>query len=512
MSFWKTWAKDRWLRGATLVLAAACLFPLTQTAFVPLTDLPNHVALASVIGDLFGHDALTVHHFMLQPRPSPYWLFYLAILLPSYVLAPQLAAKLVVALGLVLIPLGVMRLRFALGRSPWLGLWAFAASWEFSFNMGFVAFSLATGFSLFFLARVVEQRSGWRQHAVTVALGLLVSASHAHAAGVASVLAFALALAELPKWKNGLRVAGYALVPVLGLLPWVLLGPRGERAPMPPQIAVFPSLDVRLSSMFDLSLGLSAEPLSKNVLAVCFVVLLLGPLLLLGASRSGGADLRRPIALYAAAWVLFAAMPSELRWPFAQLLIYERHATLILLMGLLLPSAEFSGAQRWLLAPGLAASLLVAGCATYLCRTYGEATAPFVQIIDAVKPHSRVAALLFSHRTEASLRDTLSQLPAYIVANKGGYYPHLFQTPNLPARYIESAHLPSPPWNRPTALDASAWAFAYDYVLVQGKANDPLHAGVYQGPRPFRLDVAADAGMWRLYSVTMLAQPSASAP
>lgn len=503
---------DRFLLVATIVCSVAVLLPLFLTPFVPLQDLPNHVALASLLSHLSGGGEVSSHHFMNQPYPVPYWVGYMLIFIGAKVASPLFGAKLFVAVALLVVPLGMMRLLPSLGRSPRLGLWAFALSWDHNLSWGFVAFNLATGLSLVYVAWAIDSLSAprwrWSHLARAVGLGALIAITHAHATVVVAISLGALALSELPKRDRALRLLQFSVAPFVGLLPWLVMGfaSRPEASAMPENLSGLghsPNAAQRVGNLFNYTLDFVHGNLPESLMAICFVVLLVIPLLLLAPSRPRGDDWRRALMLYVIAWVLYLTLPASLYWPFDQIFIQQRHASLILLMGLALPSCELTGRYAWRLAPGLIAVALSVGVNVWLSHSFGKRSEPFLEIIDAIPSESKVLPLLLETRVPESRRTLFNQFSAYVIALKGGYSPYLFDTPNLMVRYRPERHLPHPKWGDPGALSLEEHVPHYDYLLVQGKEKDPIPKKLKRKrpPQNIELTEIKEAGIWRLYQI-----------
>ena len=503
---------DRFLLVTTSILSVAVLIPLFVTPFVPLQDLPNHVALASLLSHIDAGGEVSSYHFIPQPYPVPYWVGYMIILLGAKVASPLLGAKLFVATALLAVPLGMIRLLPTLGRSPRLGLWAFALSWDFNLSWGFVAFNLGMGLSFVYLAWAIdslrEPTWRWQQAAKAVGLSVVLALTHAHAAGVAVAALGVLALSELPNWNKALRLMQFTILPFLGLLPWLIMGfaSRSESVPVPEElseIAVSPNAAVRVRHLFEYTLDILDGNIGETLTGICFVILFVIPLLYLAPSRPEGENWRRAWTLYVVAWLLYMILPHTLHWPFLQHFIQQRHATLILLTGLLLPSCDFTGRYAWRVAPGLLAAALAIGGHTWLGYAFGKRTEPFFEIVEAIPEESRVIPILLQRAVPESHRTPLTHFPAYIVAMKGGYIPYLFDTPNLVVRHRQDRDLPAPNSLKPERTSLTKHVPAYDYVLVQGKKKDfiPKRLWSTRGAATPRLTRVKEAGIWRLYKV-----------
>jgi hypothetical protein len=234
------------------------------------------------------------------------------------------------------------------------------------------------------------------------------------------------------------------------------------------------------------------------------LVLLFLPLVLSIGRPGSRRVMRRALALYAGAWLLLLALPASVFVPFHQILIYERYTTLVLVFGLLLPAAAPVGLRAAWLTPGLLAALLSTGLTTWFFARFGEHTRPLIAVLERIPPGRRVLPVVWSVRTPESVHDTTFGITAYYTALKGGYTPHLFDTPNLPVRYVAAHHVPAPVWKDPRAATIERHGFRYDYVLVQGKEQDRFRAGrrytTEEGGKA-TLELLKEAGDFRLYQV-----------
>ena len=128
---------ERWLFGAVVVLGAA---PLLVGSYLPFLDLPQHLGLATIIHHLgdpaWDFDA----YYLIDGRPLPYWGFYGPVYLLSFLFGVPLAAKVVLAVSAVLLPLSLMRLLAVFGRDPRLGVIAAPLAFNTNLYMGFTSF------------------------------------------------------------------------------------------------------------------------------------------------------------------------------------------------------------------------------------------------------------------------------------------------------------------------------------------------------------------------------------
>ncbi|HRI51145.1 MAG TPA: hypothetical protein PLW65_13280 [Pseudomonadota bacterium] len=78
--------------------------------YLPMNDAPSHIANAVIAADLWRGDPFFAEHYELQSIPLPYWAVALSLAPLQALLAPLLAFRLLVALYVVLLPLGFLAL------------------------------------------------------------------------------------------------------------------------------------------------------------------------------------------------------------------------------------------------------------------------------------------------------------------------------------------------------------------------------------------------------------------
>ncbi len=522
----RLFAEDRFLFWAALVLSALVLLPLTQTDVLPLVDLGTHLGLIAQISRILSGDPMAVKHYMLQPHPSPYVVVYAMLWASTRLFGLYLGAKLVVAFAVLLTPLGVMRLAHALGRSPRMALWAYALCWDFNQSMGFLAFTTTTGLAFFFLGRAAEalggtERQPLRWWVTTAALGLILAMSHAHVAGTASALVGAMALTELPNTRRFWRGFWISTVPTFALLPWLVwsrLDNAGREVDIvAPTLGLWPNAGARVGQLFQSTFGIVTPTLGRCIEGLTFLCLLVMPLVY-AAMRPGLDQSRRYVlGMYVASWFFFLVMPHELYAPFYQYFINDRHVIYILLIGLLLPAPLFNSRRGLrMLAPGIVLAALMACTITWQFNQFHHHIAPFWRIADRIPPGSRYTVIFYEHKTPESGLRSITQLPAYVVAEKGGFMPFLFHTPNLPVLYVAKEMLSVPPWYDGLDFDMLRDTEGYDYLIVQGEPEESFYKiardrGLPAPPRfpkevllrtrQYTVEHRLTSGEWRLYEI-----------
>lgn len=488
---------DRLLLVLTLLLGAAALWPLFCARVPPFIDLPHHAALGGLIWDVIWNRHGSSQYYWLDPAPVPYWTAYVVLAVAERLLGVYAGTKAVVAIALLSVPLGTMRLAMALGRSPRLGLWAFVLAWDFNLYFGWLNHVLAVGLVLFLLAAFLEAETP-RDALGTWPLGVIAGLTHV------LPLAFFFATAGLFTLARPRALLARALVvaaPGVTLLPWVIHSIRSSHGSSG---AVYDDLGVRIASLFKFTLG-NGPVAPSAVLAegVAFLVLLLGPLLLFllpqHRPRPGRFVAAAPLL---AALLLYCLLPLEVVRPVTHWGTYPRYATLVLLGLLLLPDPRLSGARALALAPGVLASLWTSSAVAAQLRAFDAEIAPFFEAERLVPEGARLLPLC-QENGFASARSAMGEsLYGYITARVGGFDPYLFDAPTTLVHYRNDRRLPMPGafGRRPNLFSMQAHGQFYDYILVQGLAGDP----VAKAPRAESGKTAVrifEGGRFRLYRV-----------
>jgi hypothetical protein len=420
--------------------------------------------------------------------------------LSSWLAGPLVAAKGLVALSVVLLPLGTVRLLVALKRSPRLGLLAFALCWDHNLSWGFVAFTLGLGMGLFALAGLLEAESphaALKKWPLWVALAL----THAHAFGIMVLAApfFALGGKEIPR-RLKTHLAG-VLPGVAILIPWIvgraLFGGAHESKTVRP--TEFHDLQVKLERFFGYTLDVIPGETSTSLLGgVLIGLIFLAVVFSFIQQEKWVTETRGAMAFFAVALGLYLLLPMTIYWPIEQWYIYPRQATVLLLFAPFVPRPNLEGKAAWLLIPvvllGFVAHLTVAQAHRGFAKRAGD----FLEILQAVPPNARLLTLTLDDHDPDIKLGPYNQFHAYAVAEKGGYDPYLFDNPSHPIVHNKENALPHPRWNQMHAFSLEKHGVFYDVILVQGKRRDPV---ARQDANQTLTRLIKEAGRWRLYQV-----------
>lgn len=181
MSTQKQVAQEGVLFRLGWVLATvACVFPIFQLEYLPIQDLPQHLAAIRVLHDF--HDPLLgfQRFFELQLLRTQYLTVYFAVHVLSYLLDLELAMRLVIAFVLVSVPRSLHRLLGALGKDGRLALLAFPLAYNAHFLLGFINFIAGIALAFYGLAIAARarthQQAGARTRGAAIQLALVALA------------------------------------------------------------------------------------------------------------------------------------------------------------------------------------------------------------------------------------------------------------------------------------------------------------------------------------------------
>jgi type IV secretory pathway VirJ component len=450
------------------LLLALLLAPAVTLSYLPMTDLPQHLAVVSIHWNLddprFGFGAF------YEPAwdRSLYALPYLMVIALAPFVSIEAGMRIVVLLSLASLPIGVLALLRALRKPEWLALLALPLVYNRTFFWGFVNFQLAFGLALLALAILVRPPRGWASELALAVLCALIVVSHPY--GVLMLMGYIL-LWLLFGERRALARHALALSPLaLGALAW---GLYAESHPNAMKVAFSPLLE-RLDDFEESVLG-GYRDASEAHLMIGFLIawaVLAAPVFPFSRSRWRALSHHERV-LWAFAGVnllLFAAVP----WRTGLMTeLHPRHA--VIAMTLLPALAARQGSPRR--ARRAIAALTVLALATigiawvHLVRFDREARV-FDQVVERIPFGSRIVALTWDANGEVMRTWPYWHFSAYAQARRGGLiaqsFPRMFR--NIPVRVRADAGLPDSPASleqRASLFDYRAFGFAYDHVLVR---------------------------------------------
>ena len=150
-----------------------CIFVITSTLLgqalfagplLPWRDLPDHLALISLLDHARVAGSVAADHYQLQWMPVPYWLFYGSVWLLACLMSWTQATQVVALLGMLATPLALGHLLKTVGRDPRWGLLVMPLFFNHNLMYGWVSYCL--GIPVLFVTiaetiRRLEHQTGW---------------------------------------------------------------------------------------------------------------------------------------------------------------------------------------------------------------------------------------------------------------------------------------------------------------------------------------------------------------
>lgn len=502
--------------GSALVVCGLLVaLPFWVGEFVPLLDLPQHLAIATILRHLgepaWGFDRIFEAEWT---EITPYWLHYLGLWLLSFPFSVETAGRVYLTLYALALPWAAGSLCAALGRPRTVGLMAAPLVLGSNLYFGFLAYCTGAVLLLFALAALERHRqSRGSQSALALAL-LTVALFFAHV----QALAFFVLCAVLLAIRDGtsFRARARTLVPlapaVLGLAaPWayrqfVENAPRRyfgrvggtlgvQFQPFWDNVAAFPSAVA--GSFRD---GSDSWIFGAWVVAVALLAFR-------GRSPSGERTpdraARWSALLATVALACYFLTPMSIR---GQWNINPRFAFLAALLVLPLVRTTGPWGTRPVIATALALSLLSGLNAVRVHRAFDREVGPFGQALNAIPPRQRVLGLIYDRRGETFERWPYLHFAQYAVVRHGGMASASFaHSGPVPVRFRPDAEGPEPDAWRPNQFDWQTQAGRFDYALVHG---GPRSEHTLFGPGATLVEKVFEGGSWRVYRMERTLPPA----
>jgi hypothetical protein len=519
---------DRLRVAAALAASAMMALPLWVGRYLPLLDLPQHLAITTILlhhGDPAWH--LAAYFDPQRGELTPYWAHYLALEGLGRLMPVDVAARVFLSLYALALPWAAMALARALGRAPALGLLAAPLALNANLYYGFIAYCWSVVgllWAVALLARQLDAPHGRRAAGLALlscALFFTHVQSFAFLLLAAGVLVLVVVIerggaaphppnppralrqrdsgsraadALLAVSRRALRAWPLAPATLALFLPWLYLSTTTQ----PGRERYFPALDdprakyeaplQRLTGLPAAVAGSYQDGTDDALLAAWAAVVVAATV----AARVRPVE--RPAwsaaALLVAALVCYFALPISIQ---GQWNIAPRFAwTAALLLPLLIPRAP-----RWLPAAAVALAGATAANAAWHHARFDREAGPFDRALAALPRGARVLGLIYDSRGRVLERWPYLHFAQYAVVDGGGMAAHSF-TANapLPVRLRPEARVPAPGVWRPDEFRYDAHGRSFDHFLVR----DPT--GRHDGERAFgggAVDEVFREGAWRVY-------------
>lgn len=478
-------------RAVILPLAAAALLaaPALVVRYLPMTDLPQHLAVASIVRNiddpLFGFS----EYYEVALHKTLYLLPYLLVVALSYVVPLEIAMRWAVFAMLLVVPLGLLALLRTRGKPALLMLLALPLVYNATVFWGFIHYNYGVGLSFFAIALYSRsRRTPWSDLALAALCTAIV---FTHMYGLLILFGY-VTLSVLLGERRDLFRRTLPLAPgAIGLAVWARFAVQARQV----DVAESPGLVQRLTAFEDATLGGyndSSEMVLLIAYAMVFLFLSLSSLRFGGKPPSGFEHQDRVFGFYVAVnLVLYLVLPLSL--PAAKC-IYLRHGVLALLfLPLLIPAGSLRGFPRLGRALLFALALCTIGNSWYHILRFDHEAESFDDVLFHIEQRPRLLAVSLDNTGALHRSFAYLHYASYVQARKGGIVSMSFASFAwiVPVRERAEANVPVTPdafeW-RPILYDYDRFGYFYDLVLLRApvplnlpKASFPYHL-VYGNP------------------------------
>ena len=494
---------DHWLVAAFALCAVMTVLPIWIAKYLPLLDLPNHLA------------AVAVWHYHDDPKwdfarwydlnlvPLPYWAHYYTVHLLTYVTrSVETANKIFLTAYALALPAGAWALARRFGRSPWLALFAFPLVWNFNLGDGFIAY--CAGFAVVPIALVVVDRHcaepTWERALAVAAVGTLTYFFHLLAYVLFLVSAGLVVLAQRRPFQPRLfAVRGLPVLSCAAIGAWALRRANSmnfHRVTGVGRELIYDPLSERLAQIPDRLINLLPGRIDELVVIVAVACWLA---LAVTAARERCEEspphLWGPELCLLGALALYLLAPRSMQRPFYWHMINGRFVVAIALFAALTLRGPIAGWRRLWMAPVVVATVLycVALCGAF--REFNRHAAGFDELVAQIPGGKQVLTMVLRPMGDPTVNvSAFNQWPSYTQLRHGGYNFYNFGD-GFPLVY--KTRLPAPGWSHMEAFDWKSHSASWDYFLVfrEGWEYSPMKQPLADG----KVRLVAEKGAWRLY-------------
>jgi hypothetical protein len=470
--------------------AVATALPLFATRYLPLTDVPEHVAVIATLARLMPGGGGAPYELALGH--SQYVLFHAVGAVIARVVGDSiLANRLLFALVAVMWPVSARSLLRALGRDERLAIFAAMVFWNRATIVGLEPYVASVPLALFGLATVVRQAretvaaaKAWKRGVALAAIAMAVFYTHASSYVLFAFTAGALALATVARERSRAATkraiaAMAALGPsAIAALAWWRAGSLTDAAAQPGGVDRMP-----------IGESLSAMPIwtfdvwQSHVDEACAAVWWIAYGVVVVASWRESASERESESERAGGWFVWlpfaCAAAVYLTTPFrigGAAMLNVRLAPVLTLFALLGLKLRRDTLGRVALGMAACAAVATAGnAALEIRRVQQEKLGELDVVLEAMKPGTRLAMLNFDRSSPRTHFWPYVFAGSYHRARGGAVAGYSFvELPHWPVHYARNAAPPDhgPFWCfRPCAYRYREDGAFYDYVLVQGSVD-----------------------------------------
>ena len=457
-------------------LVAAAIVPIWLPDWLPLQDLPQHLAAIRVLGD-YGDPALNLsNYFRITPFQTQYLGYYSAVWLLSWIVEIQVANRLFLTACLATTPYALRYLLAELDRPQFLALFAVPLLYNPFVLLGFINFAAAIPLMLLGLGQCARLRDEYtRQTAISLGVvGIVCFFMHVVPFAFLAIGAATLGLRDsAPQtfWR-WLPMLPAGLISIL----WTFFSPAGSSATKAVgEDAQFRPWREAFSQLPDWTTNITHEAFDDHLLILVGLVAIFVVIAGAGLQRDTPSDtwwppVQRVTMMAPLAMVAYFALPLSYDWIWP---ISPRFA----IIGMLLAVPALPEPTRW--PKVLAAAALVAvSCVQFYqvadsFQSFSRDEVGQLQAaIDEIPKGQRVAGLMFRTGSRHVRFSPFIHSVAYYQAQKGGAVMFTFADfPQSPFRFRESNRPPRVPprWEwKPGDVNPREDLDWYNYVLVRG--------------------------------------------
>ena len=478
-------------------ISIAAVFLLASPAlwltYIPFTDLPQHVAMVSILQQ-FNNEALRFSEFYtVSPWRTLYWLPYAVALPLSVFFSSKTAFAIVTFLSLTAYPLGLRALLKAYQRPGFYLLFGLPFVYSRATFWGFVNFNFAIGFAFLAWSLVVQKEK--QRPLLILAVSICGLLSHIYFVGIVGLLCMAHCIV----YRGQVDIRRLlVLVPagIISLL-WLFVFSQAEGDLRTQDISLYGKL---LSIPMELNGGFldTSDSWLGSLTAGGLLLLMLFTLIRLTKTGSNDKILLLAAIFFAGNFLLYLILPLHTS---TAKFVFFRHA---ILAACILPLALPPKTQHMGRLKGFGC---IIACLTIFnifvqMKAFDEESAPFAQIDAHIQPGGTTAGLIFEHHSVVRTSPYL-HFHAYIQATKGGLISSTFaKFWNIPVQLRPEKKIPKSflelEW-QPKNFDETKYPGLTDYVIARTN-----HGVVFPQTDYFPFHLVASEGPWQLYKKTSL--------
>jgi hypothetical protein len=486
--------RDSLVMWGTIAIVILTALPALVLEYLPMTDLPQHIALASILAHhqdaAYGFEA----YYSVEWFHTPYVLPYALAVALGNIMPLAVAMRIVVFLSIVAYPLGIVALLRAANKPVWFALLAIPIVYNRAFFWGFIAFELGIGLAIAAFACLVSEHKSRARDGLFALLTL--AATFCHVYGLAFLVALTGLYAVVGGWAS-LRTRPWNLAPILigiALWAWKSTAQSGYG------VSYSPPLGLRVQELGRSILGGYQDRSELIILGLAFA----GWLALAHATLPVTRDRIRALSpiervaylAFVGNLIAYFVLPQSTH---TAKFIHFRHAFLALALLPLCASARSLAKASFLVRalPLIATTAAILNSWFHFILFDREART-FTPIVAALPNAPKVVSLVFERNGQWMATDPYLHFVAYAQAEKGGMismtFPAVFW--NLPAVMKPDAPVPKSPTNFEWQLqfDDSAFGYFYDYAIVR-MPGERIPAAT----KNFPFDVIVRSPPWYLY-------------